>query len=83
MRIIVLLLFMLPHLSSHAEDGYVFGKDYCFYFNAPQGRTLDNVSGKAQGLAMVFYPGQGSWANATTIMNDQHWPASGSSQALL
>ena len=63
---VALLLFM--SCAVLAEEGYVHGQNHCYYFNAPSGWLLDNVSGKNQGVPMVFYPMNSSWASATTVI---------------
>jgi len=68
MKGIIFLLFALfafPTLAS--EDGYVHGKDHCFYFGAPKGWAADHISGRRQGLAFVFYPKNSTWAKAKIV----------------
>lgn len=48
--------------------GIVYGRDHAFAIQAPRGWTLDNVSGKAQGLHAVFYRNGESWQKAGTVM---------------
>lgn len=62
-----LLLSFMPFLAL-AEEGYIHGENHCYYFNAPSGWVLDNVSGKDQGVPMVFYPKSSSWAQAVTVI---------------
>jgi len=62
-----ILLLFIPFLA-YAEDGYVHGDNHCYYFNSPSGWTLDNKSGKNQGMPMVFYPKNSTWAQATTVI---------------
>jgi hypothetical protein len=61
-------LALLAAAAARAEDGYVSGKDICYYFNAPSGWELDSDSGKEQGIPMVFYPRGSSWADASTVI---------------
>jgi hypothetical protein len=62
-----ILLLFIPFIAL-AEDGYVHGDNHCYYFNSPSGWVLDNVSGKSQGMPMVFYPENSSWAQAVTVI---------------
>ena len=62
-----ILLLFIPFIAL-AEDGYVHGDNHCYYFNSPSGWALDNVSGKNQGMPMVFYPKSSSWAQAVTVI---------------
>ncbi len=69
MRLLTICAILLTSLPSWAaEDGYVYGDNHCFYFSTPSGWVPDNISGRNQGLAFVFYPKGSSWANATTII---------------
>ena len=63
----VALLLFIP-CAVLGEEGYVHGTNHCYYFNAPSGWVLDAVSGKNQGVPMVFYPKSSTWANATTVI---------------
>jgi hypothetical protein len=65
--IIFLLLLFSAHPALASEDGYVHGKDHCFYFGAPKGWTADHISGRRQGLAFVFYPENSTWAKAKIV----------------
>jgi len=58
----------LAPFAARAADGYVHGKNHCYYFNAPPGWSLDNAAGKEQGIPMVFYPDDSSWADAPTAI---------------
>ena len=68
MRTIGAAFLLLMPFAVLAEEGYVHGNNHCYYFSAPSGWVLDNVSGKNQGVPMVFYPKGSSWANATTVI---------------
>ena len=61
-----LILLSLPVVA--AEEGYVHGDNHCFYFNTPTGWVADNVTGRNQGLAFVFYPRGSAWADAPTVI---------------
>ncbi len=68
MRAIVFALVIFAPLSANAiEEGYVYGKDHCFYFTAPQGWIADPVSGRSQGLPFVFYPSGSTWTAAKIV----------------
>ena len=70
------LLLFFP-FTVFAEEGYVYGENHCYYFSAPSGWVLDNVSGKNQGVPMVFYPKSSSWNKAITVIytrNDDFVP---------
>jgi hypothetical protein len=67
-----LLLFLANILTSRAEqveEGYAVlrGKDYAFRLKAPRNWVLDNESGRDQGLNVVFYPKNSSWASSSAI----------------
>jgi hypothetical protein len=67
-----LLLLLANILTSRAElveEGYAVlrGKDYAFQLKAPRNWVLDNVSGRDQGLNVVFYPKNSSWASSSAI----------------
>lgn len=68
MKTLLATLLLVLSYTCLAEDGYVHGDNHCYYFNTPSGWVLDNASGKKQGIPMVFYPKNSSWANATTII---------------
>jgi len=67
------LLFLLTSISPvRAEqvlEGYAVlqGKDYAFQLKAPRNWVLDNDSGRDQGLSLVFYPKNSSWASSSAI----------------
>ena len=67
-----LLLLLANILTSRAEqvvEGYAVlrGKDYAFQLKAPRNWVLDNESGRDQGLNVVFYPKNSSWASSPAI----------------
>jgi hypothetical protein len=67
-----LLLLFASIFSSRAEqvfEGYAVlrGKDYAFQLKAPRDWVLDNESGHDQGLNVVFYPKNSSWASSSAI----------------
>jgi hypothetical protein len=67
-----LLLLLANILTSRAElveEGYAVlrGKDYAFELKAPRNWVLDNLSGRDQGLNVVFYPKNSSWASSSAI----------------
>jgi len=67
-----LLLLLANILTSRAElveEGYAVlrGKDYAFQLKAPRSWVLDNESGRDQGLNVVFYPKNSSWASSSAI----------------
>src|SRR5258708_19822544 len=67
-----LLLLLVNTLTSRAEqvvEGYAVlrGKDYAFRLKAPRNWVLDNESGHDQGLNVVFYPKNSSWASSSAI----------------
>lgn len=68
-RVLILLLTVagVPK-SASAEEGYVHGKDHCYYFRAPSGWKMDNTSAKSSGVPMVFYPDGSSWEKSDTVM---------------
>lgn len=68
MKVTIAIALSLLSAVAFAEDGYVHGENHCYYFNTPSGWVLDNVSGKNQGVPMVFYPNSSSWADATTVI---------------
>ena len=68
-------IFALAFLSRTltAQDdgltaGILYGKNFVYSLNAPDGWVLDNSAGKSQGLQAVFYPKGESWDKATTVM---------------
>src|SRR5438132_6197411 len=67
-----LLLLPTNVPTSRAEqvvEGYAVlrGKDYAFQLKAPRNWVLDNESGHDQGLNVVFYPKNSSWASSSAI----------------
>jgi hypothetical protein len=67
-----LLLLLVSIITSRAEqivEGYAVlrGKDYAFQLKAPRNWVLDNESGRDQGLNVVFYPKNSSWASSSAI----------------
>jgi hypothetical protein len=67
-----LLLLLSSTLTSSAEpvvEGYAVlrGKDYAFQLKAPRNWVLDNESGHDQGLNVVFYPKNSSWASSSAV----------------
>lgn len=67
-----LLLLFANIFTSQAEqvlEGYAVlrGKDYAFQLKAPRDWVLDNESGRDQGLNVVFYPKNSSWASSSAI----------------
>jgi hypothetical protein len=67
-----LLLFFANIFTGRAEqvlEGYAVlrGKDYAFQLKAPRDWVLDNESGRDQGLNVVFYPKNSSWASSSAI----------------
>ena len=62
------MLLLFTSFVALADEGYVHGENHCYYFSAPSGWVLDNVSGKNQGVPMVFYPKNSSWAKANTVI---------------
>ena len=57
-------------LASITEKGkgMLFGGDHAFFVTAASGWVLDNQSGVGQGLHMVFYPADKTWANSPVII---------------
>lgn len=45
--------------------GLIHGKNHLFSLTAPPGWVLDNESGLAQGVVVVFYPKDQSWGSAS------------------
>lgn len=68
MKILLGILVLFYAVNVIADDGYVHGKDHCYYLSAPKGWVLDTISAKRQGLPMVFYPKNSSWSKATTVI---------------
>lgn len=68
--LIVLVIAWAHGLAGQTEDGagIVYGNDYVFSIQAPDGWILDNGAGRAQGLCAVLYEKGSSWAAATTVM---------------
>jgi len=48
--------------------GLLFGDNHAFSVKAKSGWVLDNQSGVSQGLHMVFYPKNSSWAKSKVII---------------
>jgi hypothetical protein len=73
MKYLAPLLFFFANISTgRAEqvlEGYAVlrGKDYAFQLKAPRDWVLDNESGRDQGLNVVFYPKNSSWASSSAI----------------
>jgi hypothetical protein len=66
------------------KGGLLYGQNYFYNLNTPDGWVLDNSAGVSQGLDAVFYEKGGSWAESTTIMYPQVWQKEGKSlQAIL
>jgi hypothetical protein len=68
----LLLFFLVTIWTARAEqilEGYavVRGKDYAFQLKAPRNWVLDNEAGRDQGLNVVFYPKDSSWASSSAI----------------
>jgi hypothetical protein len=68
----LLLLFFAKMFTGRAEqvlEGYAVlrGKDYAFQLKAPRDWVLDNESGRDQGLNVVFYPKNSTWASSSAI----------------
>jgi hypothetical protein len=68
----LLLLFFAKMFTGRAEqvlEGYAVlrGKDYVFQLKAPRDWVLDNESGRDQGLNVVFYPKNSTWASSSAI----------------
>src|ERR1700756_2523370 len=71
-RLVPWLVLLTNVLTSRAEqvvEGYAVlrGKDYAFQLKAPRNWVLDNESGRDQGLNVVFYPKNSSWASSSAI----------------
>jgi hypothetical protein len=68
----LLVLFLANSQTGRAEqvvEGYAVlrGKDYAFQLKAPRNWILDNESGHDQGLNVVFYPKNSTWASSSAI----------------
>lgn len=61
--------------------GILYGENYFFSLNAPEGWVLDNQSGVADGLDAVFYQEGGGWGTSTTVMYPQIWQKEGNEAA--
>jgi hypothetical protein len=57
--------------------GILYGENYFFSLNAPEGWVLDNNSAVDQGLDAVFYKEGGGWGTSTTVMYPQIWQKEG------
>jgi len=67
LMLLIVTAGLLP-LSSRAGEGYAYGKNHCYHFSAPPGWAMDNAAGKEQGIPVVFYPQDSSWADAPTAI---------------
>jgi hypothetical protein len=73
MKYLLPLLLLFANVGTgRAEqvlEGYAVlrGKDYAFQLKAPRNWVLDNDSGRDQGLNVVFYPKDSSWASSSAI----------------
>jgi hypothetical protein len=67
--LLLLLASILTSWAEQVEEGYAVlrGKDYAFQLKAPRNWVLDNESGRDQGLNVVFYPKNSSWASSPAI----------------
>jgi hypothetical protein len=67
--LLVLLASILPSRAEQVVEGYAVlrGKDYAFQLKAPRDWVLDNEAGRDQGLNVVFYPKNSSWASSSAI----------------
>jgi hypothetical protein len=56
-------------LAEQILEGYAVlrGKDYAFQLKAPRNWVLDNEAGRDQGLTIVFYPKNSSWASSSAV----------------
>jgi hypothetical protein len=71
-RFVPWLILLANILTSRAEqvvEGYAIlrGKDYAFQLKAPRNWVLDNEAGHDQGLNVVFYPKNSTWASSSAI----------------
>jgi hypothetical protein len=67
--LLFLLTSVFPIRAEQVLEGYAVlkGKDYAFQLKAPRNWVLDNDSGRDQGLNLVFYPKNSSWASSSAI----------------
>jgi hypothetical protein len=67
--LLVLLANIVTSRAEQVVEGYAVlrGKDYAFQLKAPRDWVLDNESGRDQGLNVVFYPKNSSWASSSAI----------------
>src|SRR6266446_4100124 len=67
--LLLLLTNILTSRAEQVEEGYAVlsGKDFAFQLKAPRNWVLDNESGRDQGLNVVFYPKNSSWASSPAI----------------
>jgi hypothetical protein len=67
--LLVLLANILTSQAEQVEEGYTVlrGKDYAFQLKAPRNWVLDSEAGRDQGLNVVFYPKNSSWASSSAI----------------
>jgi hypothetical protein len=71
-RFVPWLILLATTLTCRAEqvvEGYAVlrGKDYAFQLKAPRNWVLDNEAGHDQGLNVVFYPKNSTWASSSAI----------------
>jgi hypothetical protein len=81
MRLISCVLAMLLFVPAHAysQNGYAYGKDHCYHFDAPKGWVMDNQAAAIEGVPMVFFPQGSTWQTAQVAMYTR--PATPSSNA--
>ncbi|HZC34308.1 MAG TPA: hypothetical protein VE242_01775 [Chthoniobacterales bacterium] len=67
--LLVFFANIFPVRAEQVVEGYAVlrGKDYAFQLKAPRDWLLDNESGRDQGLNVVFYPKNSSWASSSAI----------------
>lgn len=67
----------MDRATFRGKAGLVYGSRYAFIVRAPAAWTLDNQSGKRQGLQVVLYPTGQSWAKSPSVMYCQVVPKGG------
>lgn len=62
------LVFVVSALAGEPKSAIVYDNGHAFNLRAPEGWTLDNRAGIAEGLHAVFYPESSSWADSPVVM---------------
>lgn len=78
MRFFIALVVLFP-INVHASiteggRGVLFGEKFSFSATAKSGWVLDNQSGIKQGLHMIFYPKEETWASSPVIIYGRSVP---------